>query len=98
MSSNIKVQRVCQHCGNEFTARTTSTKYCSHKCNKAAYKANLRANKVEESNKETQRIKTKPVDELKAKVYLSIAETCKLIGISSRKANHNKTFRPRQAI
>ena len=84
MSSNIKVQRICQHCGNEFTARTTTTLYCSHRCNSAAYKAKQRAGKVEQSNKETQRIKSQPIEELKAKAFLSIAETCKLIGISRR--------------
>jgi excisionase family DNA binding protein len=84
MSSNIKVQRICQHCGNEFTARTTTTLYCSHRCNSAAYKAKQRAGKVEQSNKETQRIKTQPVEQLKTKAFLSIADTCKLIGISRR--------------
>lgn len=84
MSSNIKVQRICQHCGNEFTAKRTTTLYCSHKCNSADYKAQQRAVRVEVSNKETQRIKAHPIEELKAKAFLSIAETCKLIGISRR--------------
>lgn len=84
MSSNIKVQRICQHCGNEFTARTTTTQYCSHRCNSAAYKAKKRAAKVETTNKETKHIKFCPIEELKAKAFLSIAETCKLIGISRR--------------
>ncbi len=84
MSSNIQVQRICQHCGNEFTARTTTTLYCSHSCNSAAYKAKQRVGKVEQSNKETQRIKTQPIEELNAKAFLSIADTCKLIGISRR--------------
>lgn len=39
MSSKIEVQRICQYCKKEFTARTTVTKYCSHKCNQRAYKA-----------------------------------------------------------
>jgi len=84
MSSNIQVQRICQHCGNEFTARTTTTLYCTHRCNNAAYKAKQRAGKVEFSNKETQRIKSQPIEQLKAKAFLSIADTCKLIGISRR--------------
>ena len=54
MSSNIQVQRICQYCSNEFTARTTTTLYCSHKCNSAAYKARLRDTKIEESNKQKQ--------------------------------------------
>ena len=84
MSSNIQVQRICQHCGKEFTARTTVTKYCGDTCSKRAYKARLRACKVEQSNNQTQRTKSQPIEELKAKAFLSIAETCKLIGISRR--------------
>ncbi len=84
MSSKIKVQRICKHCGNEFTARTTTTLYCSPRCNSAANKAKIRNAKVEASNKETQRIKNQPIEELKAKAFLSIADTCKLIGISRR--------------
>ncbi|QLH31208.1 MAG: helix-turn-helix domain-containing protein [Cyclobacteriaceae bacterium] len=84
MSSNIEVQRICQHCGKEFTARTTTTLYCSKACNSAAYKAKIRAGKVEASNRETQRIKSQPIEELKTKAFLSIAETCKLVGISRR--------------
>lgn len=84
MSSNIQVQRICKHCGKEFTARTTTTLYCSHPCNSAAYKQKVRTGKVEQSNKETQQIKTQPIEELKAKAFLSIADTCKLIGISRR--------------
>lgn len=82
MSSNIKIQRICKHCGNEFTARTTTTQYCGDPCSKRAYKARLRSSKIEESNKETQRIKTKPVEELKAKEFLSVREASKLIGCS----------------
>ena len=84
MSSNIKVQRICQHCGNEFTARTTTTLYCTHRCNSSAYKAKLRVNKVEQINEETKRIKNQPIEQLKAKAFLSIADTCILIGISRR--------------
>lgn len=82
MSSNIKVQRICQHCGNDFTARTTTTLYCSHRCNSAAYKAKIRTGKVELSNKETQRIKTQPIEELKAKEFLTVTQVSKLIGCS----------------
>ena len=84
MSSNISIQRICQHCGNDFTAKTTVTQYCSDTCSKRAYKARLRAGKVQQGNKETQRIKSQPIEVLKAKAFLSIADTCKLIGISRR--------------
>lgn len=82
MSSNIKVQRICQHCGTEFTARTTVTKYCSHRCGSAANKAKVRAEKVQKSNTETKQIKTQPIEELKAKEFLAVSEVSKLIGCS----------------
>jgi len=82
MSSNIKVQRICQHCGCEFTARTTVTRYCSDNCAKRAYKVRKRAEKVIYSNRETYNIKTKPIEEIKAKEFLSVREASKLIGCS----------------
>jgi excisionase family DNA binding protein len=82
MSSNIQVQRICQHCGTEFTARTTVTKYCSHRCGSLANKAKKRAEKVQKSNTETKQIKTKPIEELKAKVFLTVSDVSKLIGCS----------------
>ena len=84
MSSNIKVKRICQYCIKEFTARTTVTKYCSDKCSKAAYKARQRAEKIKQSNAETTRIKNQPIEQLKAKEFLSINEVCQLVGISRR--------------
>lgn len=82
MSSNIKVQRICQNCGNEFTARTTVTKYCSGTCNKKAYKMKLNNEKIKTSDKETQQIKNKPIEELKTKEFLSVTQVSKLIGCS----------------
>ena len=38
MASNIKVQKICQQCGKEFTARTTVTRCCGDACAKKAYK------------------------------------------------------------
>jgi len=86
MSSKIEVQRICQHCSTEFKARTTTTMYCSHRCNSAAYKAKIRAVKVEGSNKETRRIKTQPIEELKAKEFLTVREVALLLNCSVRSA------------
>lgn len=82
MSSNIQVQRICQHCGTEFTARTTVTKYCSHRCGSLANKVKKRAEKVQKSNTETKKIKSKPIEELKAKEFLTVSDVSKLIGCS----------------
>lgn len=84
MSSNIKVQRICQHCGTEFTASTTVTKYCSHRCGSAANKALKRAEKVQKSNTETKQIKTKPIEELKAKEFLTVRDIATLLNCSVR--------------
>jgi len=86
MSSNIQIQRVCKHCGKEFTARTTVTQYCSDDCAKRAYKARMRAAKVEASNNETKRIKNQPTEELKAKEFLTVREVAALLNCSLRSA------------
>ena len=86
MSSKIEVQRVCEHCKHEFTARTTVTKYCSHRCAQRAYKARKRAEKVQRSNTETTRVKQQPVEALKAKEFLTVREVAKLLNCSIRMA------------
>ena len=86
MSSKIEVQRICQHCSREFTARTTVTKYCSDKCSKAAYKARKRAEKINQSNTETTRIKSQPIEQLKAKEFLTVREVAQLLNCSIRSA------------
>jgi excisionase family DNA binding protein len=89
MSSNIQVQRICQHCGKEFTARTTVTRFCSHRCASAAHKQKVRAGKVEQSNKQTQQIKTQPIEELKAKEFLTVREVAQLLNCSIRSAYYH---------
>ena len=67
MSSNIRVQKICEYCGEEFTAKTTQTRYCSHNCNSRDYKARKKAEKIERSKTTTILIKSKPIRELKGK-------------------------------
>lgn len=54
MSSNIKIKKICLHCGLEFIARTTVTKYCCHKCAQRAYKANVRELRLQLSKTDPQ--------------------------------------------
>ena len=82
MGSNIRVQRICQHCGVQFAAQTTTTKYCSTPCNTAAYKIRQKAIKVEQSNKNAQFIISQPLEELKAREFLSVTQVSRLIGCS----------------
>jgi excisionase family DNA binding protein len=84
MSSNIKVQRICQQCGKEFEARTTITRTCSDKCAKSLYKANQRAAKIEASNLETVKTRLKPIEDLKSKEFLTVRDTAILLNTSIR--------------
>lgn len=86
MSSKIEIQRICQYCKQEFTAKTTVTKYCSIQCNQKDYKARKRAEKVKQSNSETIRIKNQPIEQLKAKEFLTVREVAQLLNCSVRSA------------
>ena len=85
MSSNITVQRICIVCGEEFTAKTTTTKFCSKKCSSRFYKSRDKNAKIEKSNSEVKAIKSKPMDDLKAKEFLTVRDIATLLG-SSRMA------------
>ena len=59
MSSNIEVLRICEYCGSDFIARTTTTRYCSKKCNSAAFKQKRREEKIKGSNTSVKQQKEK---------------------------------------
>lgn len=86
MSSNIRIQKICQHCGKGFEARKTTSKTCSDHCAKMYYKTKQRTAKVEASNTETQRIKSQPIEQLKAKEFLTVRDVAKLLNCSIRTA------------
>jgi len=86
MSSNIRVNKFCQYCGKEFEARKTTSKTCSDYCAKMLYKANQRAAKIEGFDTETKRIKMKPIEDLKAKEFLTVPDLAKLLNCSKRTA------------
>lgn len=82
MTSNLQIQRICQFCGKQFTARTTVTKFCGDDCAKRAYKARKRSEKVVQSNIETRQIINRPIEVLNSKELLTIDEACQLISVS----------------
>lgn len=84
MSSNIRVQRICQHCNTEFTAKTTVTQYCSDKCSKRAYKERIKLHKIEKSNKQTNLIVHKDLESIKQQEYLTVKDASLLIGCSTK--------------
>jgi excisionase family DNA binding protein len=82
MSSNIRIQRLCQQCGNEFTAKKTTSRTCSDRCAKALYKQKKREERIESSNIETKVLKAKPLEVLKAKEFLTVNDVAKLLNSS----------------
>ena len=86
MSSKIEVQRICEYCGNDFIAKTTVTRFCTDGCAKKAYKARIKEEKIKRSNKETFKIKIKPIEELQMKEILNVQDIALLLGCSKRSA------------
>jgi excisionase family DNA binding protein len=89
MSSKIEIDKNCEYCGKLYIARTLYTRYCSHTCNKKGYKAIKRQERI--NNHEIIASKKKIADvamalpvlaEIKAKDFLSVTETCALVGVS----------------
>lgn len=81
--SNELIKKVCEWCGNVFYAQKVTTRYCSHTCNSRAYKANKRKERVKATEALTYRtIQEKPIEQLKDRPFLSIAETATLLGLS----------------
>ncbi|MCT2561758.1 helix-turn-helix domain-containing protein [Chryseobacterium herbae] len=84
MSSNISITRICQHCGKSFEAKTTVTKNCSDDCAKRAYKLKAKQDKIRASNVETQKIRDKPLDDIRSKDYLTVREVALLLACAPR--------------
>jgi excisionase family DNA binding protein len=98
MSSTIKLPKFCNHCGKAYIAQKTTTKYCGHKCNSAAYKLAKREEKVntEFLNQQSKIVAVAPKVithqqpmpqvgnhiNLREKEFLSILEVATLLGAS----------------
>lgn len=87
MSSNIRISRFCEHCGQEFTAKTVRTRYCSHACNRKGYKKAERDKKLDATKAS---IRVEPLnlkhdsvnwDELTRKPFLTVSEACLVLNI-----------------
>jgi excisionase family DNA binding protein len=96
MSSNIRITKICDHCGKEYEARTLHTRYCSHTCNRLHYKKVKREEKLRQFQEESEKATADhrsgkileadnvSVTELQNKDYLSISETAIYLGVSKR--------------
>jgi len=87
MSTNIRVEKLCEHCNKEFIAKTLKTRFCGHICNSRAYKAKKRAEKLNQArqgNDDT----TLPIPStsllhtIQDKQILTVSEVAKLLRLS----------------
>jgi excisionase family DNA binding protein len=96
MSSNIRLKKICQHCGQSFIAKTTVTKFCSDDCAKRNYKKRQKDQKVTKAILETnnqlqgQPAPTKskgqaipPLERLN-RDWINIRDVSELLGIAER--------------
>lgn len=86
MSTNIRVEKICEHCNKEFIAKTLKTRFCSHLCNSRAYKARKRADKFKEvkvNNDSSLPIPSASIlSTIQEKQILTVEEVSKLLRIS----------------
>ena len=82
-TSNFRIKKICEWCGQEFVAQKVTTKYCSHRCANLAYKQAIRAKRIQQEEQRIQIVKSeKPLIDIKDKEYLSIAQAATLLGLS----------------
>lgn len=89
MSSNIKISKICEHCGKEFIAKTTVTRFCSAQCSKTSYKKRKREGQIGHAIEKVNKTKLLNQHELnleaiKQKDFLSIKEAYTILGVSER--------------
>ena len=86
MSSNIRIERVCEFCKCKFVARTTKTKFCSHRCSSRSWKHTARQEKIVVSNIEStisgKIRRTVNFPELAEKQLLTITEASAFLNIT----------------
>lgn len=88
MSSNLRVNRVCEYCNNSFIAKTTRTRFCSTICNGRNNKMLVRNLKIEDSNLETlSKVNEKfpvKIEEVKNKDFLTVRDASQLLNMSTK--------------
>ena len=86
MSSNMRIDKVCELCGSQFVARTTVTRYCGDACAKRAYKQRERMKKIMQTEIEQELIiryrRVERRTQLSEREILSIDQTAEYLGVS----------------
>ncbi len=88
MSSNIRINRICEECKTEFVAKTTRTRFCSVKCNGKSNKTAIKNLKIEKSNSDVKALKNseivKTTIDVNNKDFLTVKDASMLLNISSK--------------
>lgn len=72
----------CVFCQQVFTARKSTTKFCSLKCAQRAYKESARQKKLVDTNREERSKVMADIKDIQAREVLSMEEACTLLGVS----------------
>ena len=78
MSSNIRIEKTCEWCGQQFTAQTTVTRFCSKRCAEHSYKDRMRQQKIQQANSAV----PSKISVINEKDYLTVAETAQVLGMT----------------
>eukprot|EP01132_Coremiostelium_polycephalum_P019818 gene19818-23567_t len=84
MSSNISIQRICEHCGKPFRAKTTVTRFCSPRCNGRHAKQKIRDLKIKVSDTQVKENLTSVVNHPILIEFLTIKQAAQLLGLCTK--------------
>ncbi len=80
--SQLKIPKICEHCGKPFEAKTVTTRFCSDTCNNASLRLRKKQALEEERKKQVLQESKDTIAEIQTRPYISIAEAVILFGIS----------------
>ncbi|KAA6336020.1 hypothetical protein EZS27_015795 [termite gut metagenome] len=80
--SQLKIPKICEHCGKPFEAKTVITRFCSSTCANKAGKEQKKKVKAEERKQQILQESATTIAEIQTRPYISIAEAMVLFGIS----------------
>jgi predicted DNA-binding protein (UPF0251 family) len=86
MSSNITIEKVCEFCGQRFTAKTLFTRYCSKPCNSRHYKQVAKEEKAKILGAQLTTTETSPTEVLTntTQDYFELNEAAQIMRVSKR--------------
>ncbi|AMP99138.1 hypothetical protein AY601_2243 [Pedobacter cryoconitis] len=84
MSSNINIQRICEHCVKPFRAKTTVTRFCGTICNGRHAKQKIRDLKIKVSETQVKENLISVINHPVLLEFLTIKQASKLLGICTK--------------